>query len=278
MIVVLRTVYIIPAPSLATQVPVGCPSTDSFRSIIIPIEHTEPYAPAQQDLHKRRKTRKQEAKDPERLHLSHSYKFEISKNCRYILYSGTTELKPPSYSDSEPLVTSLAVFSLNRSENSCYFLSNLGGNGSQMSFKASSFDPDLPLVLSYSRSFIRGPNIILWSFISNDSRLPNSKPPLRSRIAGFPSDIMTSSWPTVLGVDSLNFSMCGTQVVVKFCGQYLPEVRSLQPDPVYQWTLDNHKTRSEDHVYSQMQSPGQTKASCQNESAMRLHSASLELG
>jgi hypothetical protein len=89
---------------------------------------------------------------------------------------------------------------------------------------------------------------------------------------------MTSSWPTVLGVESLNFSMCGTQIVIKFCGQILPEVHSLLSDPVYQWTLNNCKTRSEGYAYSQMQSSSQTKTSYQNESAVGLRSASLGFG
>jgi hypothetical protein len=123
MIVVLRTVYIL-SPSLTTQLPVDSPSTDTFRSVMVPIEYTEPCAPAQEDLRKRRKTMKQEAEnDSVGLHLSHSYKFEISKNGQYILYSGTTGLNLPQYSNSEPLVTSLAVFLLNTSEDSCLAIS-----------------------------------------------------------------------------------------------------------------------------------------------------------
>jgi hypothetical protein len=85
--------------------------------------------------------------------------------------------------------------------------------------------------------------------------------------------------PTKSGVKYLNFSACGTQIVVKFCGRFNPEVMCIKSDPVYQWALQQSQDSSNNYnVASQKQKNTQITTSNSFELAVGPRSTSLALG
>jgi hypothetical protein len=279
--IVLKTLYIL-GPSSARLPLRGGLYPKPVPSIIIPTGRVEPRTPipqVRQDLHELPTTTMPQAGSSSKgLHVSYSYSFVISRNNRYILYKDSMGVNLPQY--STPAVTSLALFELDMSENNrtCYPISHFGGNSAQMFLNACSFHPDLPLVLFHSRSFVSGSSIMLWSFTSKEPRIyPTQNQFLNQEQQESFSDAISTFLPTRSGVEYLNFSACGTQVIVKFCGRFLPEVHSIKSDPVYQWALKQNKAQSREHGPLGTQKHHRSNFSNGGELAVASHPKSLGL-
>lgn len=290
-IIVLKTVYIVGSDSKGPE------SMESFRknpsrSIIVPVQSSETTARASQQyrdlpgpcITPKPKLKAQTRDGSKALRVSYSYKFEISKSGRYILYKDSMEVSLPQH--SEPAVTSLAVFELDATatKETCHMLSKIGDSAVHVSFSACNFHPTLPLVLLYSRSFVKESGIMLWAFARRSSRPPVSQNNFshQEQLGPF-NDAISLFRTTKGGVEILNFSACGTQIIVKLCGCVHPEVHSIESEPVYQWALQQsqgHKLSPQPSEKKNAENGGQTINTRRqdDELAVGLRPTLLELG
>jgi hypothetical protein len=238
-VVVLRTVYLVPRES--EEMPGRTHiSTEPINSVIIPIQLSDPdktgKSPGPKFPGSSTPRTVLTGANSTHLGVSCSYNFRISKNNRFILFEGAKGLTVNP--QAKPAITSLSVFELDLSSSiaKCSPVAQFGRIGEhQSSFNFCTFHPELPLILCHSRSFTSETGIMLWSFTSRSTQeLCNQG--ISSEPTGF-ADVISTVLRSRKGMESLHFSACGTQVVVKFVGDHFPEVHSVVSDPVYQWAL-----------------------------------------
>ena len=278
-IIVLRTAYVF-TTDLGGGGEHSVPNRyeDPWQSIKIPVSRAEASVPLQHSLKSGSKIGDQ-SKD---FSVSHSYTFDISDSGCFILEKESNALS--FIADRKPTVISLAVYELimSDSNNSCVLVGLLGGDA-QMFFGHSGhcvLHPKLPLVLVYMRSFSSEPSIVLWSFTRNFSRLsaiPEQKA-FGDVVSSPCSKFLNSFKRSRSSVESLNFSSCGTQIVVKLSGQFLLEVQSIVMDPAYEAAWSQCYVSSSECEPLDAQEHTQDESNHTERQITKLSSTSFELG
>ena len=234
-VLILRTIYLLDLGQIAGPI-VEFQSPDLLRSAIIPI-------PEEFLLQRDRDPSRLKANSAGlgKISLSHSYSLQIERNDQYILWKQVQGINIAA--DRRPLVTSLAVFQLDRSgaQPRCHFCGQFGGGDAQQCITTAEFHPNLPLVVLHSGSLISGSAVYLWSFASNACMAFGAQVHNRASEGkrGF-SDVFTSLCTAPRSIEYLNFSTCGTQVIIKHHEQALQDVCSIQSNPVYQTAMEQH--------------------------------------
>jgi hypothetical protein len=113
-------------------------------------------------------------------------------------------------------------------------LGMFGGNGIDLCLSGYWFHPSLPLILLHSRSFINGSSVTLWRFQPNESRNASMRSGVLPQEDTGVTGGATSSFSPTSSVERINFSACGTQIIIKAVGSPHLEINSIETDPVYQ--------------------------------------------
>lgn len=271
-VVILRTVYFLDLGRIAGPT-VEFRSSNLLQSAIIPISEI-PLPEVARDSSRLKANRMGLGK----ISLSHAYSLQIGRNDQYILWKQVQGLNIAA--DRRPLATSLAVFQFDRSEAQprCHFCGLFGGGDTQQCITAVEFHPKLPLVLLHSGSLIRGWAVYLWSFASNACIAFGAQVHDRASEArrGF-SDVFISLCTAHRSVEYLNFSTCGTQVIIKYHDQALQDVCSIQSNPVYQVAMEQHSKQRPLNALSTAQETCPNQVRARSENALEKSSSSNEL-
>ncbi|KFZ09338.1 hypothetical protein V501_05591 [Pseudogymnoascus sp. VKM F-4519 (FW-2642)] len=166
----------------------------------------------------------------ESLRLAQSHSFIVSNNSRYILRLDARSLV--STTAGEPTVYSVTAIMVNQTEKICSVIAQVGGNNAGMNINSCSFHPTLPLVLFFTRGFGGGRSIMLWAFTAESHNGQDSNISTHGKL-----ETLSNIGPSQTGIEYLHFSSCGTNVVVKCSGRQLPEVYSLQTNPIYNLSI-----------------------------------------
>lgn len=158
-----------------------------------------------------------------RMRMTHSYSFLLSDDGQYILRQDKRCLVTAV--TGNPVVYSLTVIGFDTSRHNSHVVNRFGGLDAGVDVNACSFHPTLPLVLFYTRNLLSGRTVMLWAFTAA-SKLDRYSP-------GPPVDDLLTVCPPLIGIESLSFSACGTNVIVKSVGRALPDVYPLERHPVY---------------------------------------------
>jgi hypothetical protein len=165
----------------------------------------------------------------ESLRLAQSHSFIISSNSRYILRLDARSLV--STTAGEPTVYAITAIMVNQLEKTCRVIAQVGGNNTGMNINSCSFHPTLPLALFFTRGFVGDRSIMLWAFTAESHNRQNFNIATPGKL-----ETLSKIGPSQTGIEYLHFSSCGTNVVVKCSGRQLPEVYSLQTNPIYNFS------------------------------------------
>lgn len=233
-VIILRTIYLLDLGQIAGPI-VEFRSPDLLRSAIIPI--AKELLPERDRDSSRLKV---DSAGPGKISLSHSYSLQIERNDQYILWKQFQGINITA--DRRPLVKSLAGFQLDRSgaQPRCHYCGQFGGGDVQQCITKSEFHPSLPLVLLHSGNLISSA-VYLWSFAANTCMAFG--PQVHDRASEGKrefSEAFTTLCTAPRSIEYLNFSTCGTQVIIKHHRQALQDVCSIQSNPVYQLAMAQH--------------------------------------
>jgi len=233
-VIVLKTVFFL-GHQIQTRKHMRETQTSPFRWFTVPVQHSDP-AQASMCDHSRNKSSRslQSSVSVNHLRVSYSYKLEISENKRYVLYKESKEVNV--LQNSKPVLTCLVVYQLDITDppGTCQMLGMFGGNGIDLCLSGYWFHPSLPLILLHSRSFINGSSVTLWCFKPNESGNASMRSGFSHQEDTGVTGGITSSFSLTSSVERINFSACGTQIIVKAVGSPHPEIHSIEADPVYQ--------------------------------------------
>ena len=162
----------------------------------------------------------------ESLHLARSYSFLISDNGEYILRQDAKSLV--STHVGNPIVYSFTVIGFDQTRQTSSIIGQFGDNNAGIDINSCSFHPTLPLVLFFTRYCGGGRNVVLWAFTAENRGKQQLSDPASSK-----SETLSNIGPPQTGIELLHFSACGKNVIVKCTGKRLPDVFSLEGNPVY---------------------------------------------
>ncbi|KAH6679199.1 hypothetical protein B0J14DRAFT_649592 [Halenospora varia] len=150
---------------------------------------------------------------PSRRCTSYSYRFHIHKFGKYVLFEDDLRVNLPRH--VKPTVSSIVVFKLDFEQliPSCTYLRTFGGTSTYNCLSMCSFHPTLPLILLFSKSYYHSSSIILWLFTE--------------------AYRTSTLFRTTSGIDHLEFSSCGTQIVAKITGTRHTQVISIEENVLH---------------------------------------------
>jgi hypothetical protein len=269
MLVVLQKVYFVESASSIAQ-DQGHSSWPQPRisSVCLPEIHEE--------IRRGKTDRRQgKAKNTSQIGLALSYSYNASQNCQYLLRQELKCLTTVAMVAGDPAIYALTVFAINQIGQDCHVSGQLGSFESPRRFSFCSIHPNLPLALFYSRIFGEAPSISLWMF-ENCSLELGSEDRRKTKVESH--DAISSPCTSPSTIEYLHFSACGTKIIVKSPGNPLPEVVSIDGDPIYQLAVQRRLLEHSAGTDTNLTGTMQLSTISKGESSLIVPSHRMELG
>lgn len=156
--------------------------------------------------------------------MAHTYSYQVSGNCQHILRRDSRTLLCGGVND--PVTHALMVFALDPNQGASTVLSFYRTYDLATSINGCELHPRLALAIFYTRSLRNGLNVLLW-FFGGDFKD-------KAFLDDLTGEVLSNA---SRGVERLQFSACGNQIIVQEMGSAFPVVISIESTSAYQHAI-----------------------------------------